>query len=173
MPWVHLTWNCLYARRGPPHAKKEVGSFWCRDIVSLSDNYMIVATCSINSGQTVMFWRDLWDLGVLQWRFLQLYSLQRRRIYRPTLFCLQKCDLSFGCLWHRKRPSSLLSWGSWLMNFKERKIWMTHGFIFGVPKLFLHKKHISIWVALYQRHQFSSGYGNLGLRVSTDSSSGS
>lgn len=69
LPWVHLTWACFYSRRGPPHRKKGIGSFWWRDIISLSRNYMMIASCSIGNGLTVSFWKDLWDLGVLQWRF--------------------------------------------------------------------------------------------------------
>lgn len=38
---------------------------------------MKIATCSVNNGLTVMFWKDLWDLGVLQWRFPQLFSFAR------------------------------------------------------------------------------------------------
>lgn len=42
--------------------------------MSLSDNYRMMASCRVKDGLTVMFWKDLWDLGVLQWQFPQLFS---------------------------------------------------------------------------------------------------
>jgi hypothetical protein len=39
VPWVQLTWSVFYSRPIPPHHRKGVGSFWWRDIMSLSDNF--------------------------------------------------------------------------------------------------------------------------------------
>jgi hypothetical protein len=46
--------------------EKGVGSFWWRDIMSLTDNYFMLASCEANMGDTMYFWRDTWNLGVLQ-----------------------------------------------------------------------------------------------------------
>jgi hypothetical protein len=51
-----------------------VGSFWWRDIINLSDHFFMMASCSAREGDTLYFWRDTWDLGVLQWKFPQLFS---------------------------------------------------------------------------------------------------
>lgn len=79
LPWVQLTWQKLY-RNGtrPPHLRKNVGSFWWRDIISLSQHFFMLATCNIHNGDTVSFWKDLWDPGVLQWRFPQLFSFTKQ-----------------------------------------------------------------------------------------------
>jgi hypothetical protein len=34
--------------------------------MSLSDNYLMMAACSTNMGDTIYFWRDTWNPGVLQ-----------------------------------------------------------------------------------------------------------
>lgn len=69
LPWVQLTWNCLYRNGTPPHARRGVGSFWWRDIMSLTDSYFMIASCLAKKGTSISFWNDLWDLGVPKWRF--------------------------------------------------------------------------------------------------------
>lgn len=66
LPWVHLTWRCRYANRVPPHVRKSVDSFWWKDIMFLADNFFMIASCKVQQGNSVRFWCDLWDLGVLQ-----------------------------------------------------------------------------------------------------------
>jgi hypothetical protein len=65
IPWVSLTWNAFYSRPIPPHHKRRVGAFWWRDIMSLSDHFFMMASCSSHEGVTSYFWRDSWNLGVL------------------------------------------------------------------------------------------------------------
>jgi hypothetical protein len=43
IPWVNLIWNTYYANRGIPHATKDKGSFWWRDIIQLCDEYIAIA----------------------------------------------------------------------------------------------------------------------------------
>jgi hypothetical protein len=74
IPWVQLTWKAFYNWPIPPHHRKKVGSFWWRDIINLYDYFFMLASCSANEGDTLYFWRDTWDLGVLQWKFPQLSS---------------------------------------------------------------------------------------------------
>jgi hypothetical protein len=74
LPWVQLTWQAFYSRPTPPHHRKDVGSFWWRDVMSISDNFFMMAKCVANEGSTIYFWRDAWNAGVLQWKFPQLYS---------------------------------------------------------------------------------------------------
>jgi hypothetical protein len=74
VPWVQLTWSAFYSRPIPPHQRKGVGSFWWRDIMSLSNNFFMLSSCSAHEGNTIYFWRDSWNHSVLQWKFPQLYS---------------------------------------------------------------------------------------------------
>jgi hypothetical protein len=69
LPWVHLTWQCFYRRLKVPHVCNPVGSFWWRDVMSLSDNYLMIASCKAHSVLTCTFWEDSWDFGVLHHKF--------------------------------------------------------------------------------------------------------
>lgn len=69
LPWVQLTWKCLYRNGAPPHVRRNVGSFWWRDVMSLSQYFFKLATCVASQGDIVAFWNDLWDLGGLKWHF--------------------------------------------------------------------------------------------------------
>jgi hypothetical protein len=42
--------------------------------MSIYDHYFMLASCSAQVGYTIYFWRDTWNLGVLQWKFPQLFS---------------------------------------------------------------------------------------------------
>jgi hypothetical protein len=66
LPWVHLTWNHFYRNSKPPHERKNVGSFWWRDIMSLAPKFIQMSKCTVKSGTSVSFWHDPWDLGVLK-----------------------------------------------------------------------------------------------------------
>jgi hypothetical protein len=55
IPWVKLIWNTHYSEGEIPHATKDKGSFWWRDILKLSDEFRGIAKCKIGNGTTVMF----------------------------------------------------------------------------------------------------------------------
>jgi hypothetical protein len=44
------------------------------EIMSLSDIFLMMASCSVNKGDTIYFWQDTWNSGVLKWSFPQLFS---------------------------------------------------------------------------------------------------
>lgn len=77
LPWVSLTWQSLYSNGTPPHERKGVGSFWWRDIMSLSKKYFMIASCQVQKGDSISFWNDLWDIGVPKWKYQQLCSFSR------------------------------------------------------------------------------------------------
>ena len=62
--WVTLIWNTYYQNK-VPHASREVGSFWWKDILRLNILYRGIAKCSLGNGSTVLFWEDLWCPVVL------------------------------------------------------------------------------------------------------------
>ena len=39
VPWVSLTWRCMYSRSTVAHVRSGVGSFWWRDVMTLSDSF--------------------------------------------------------------------------------------------------------------------------------------
>lgn len=58
LPWVNLTWRWMYQRSTVPHARSMVGSFWWKDVMTLSDNFRALASCKVCIGDTVLFWDD-------------------------------------------------------------------------------------------------------------------
>ena len=95
LPWVSLTWRCMYRRSTVPHVRSMVGSFWWRDIMSLSDSFRSLAVCAVNMGDTVLFWKDKWNLGVLQLQFPQLFSFVRKENISVGRFLTQTAEHNF------------------------------------------------------------------------------
>jgi putative hemolysin len=64
-----------------PHAAKLCGSYWCRDVAKLMDNYRSVAKPEVKSGETVLFWSDEWEVDYsrvpLQQIFPRLFSFAK------------------------------------------------------------------------------------------------
>jgi hypothetical protein len=79
VPWVKLVWNAYYANGEVPHAAKNKGSFWWRDILKLVDLYRGIATCKVGDGSTVMFWMDVWNDHLLQNKFPRLFSFAKNK----------------------------------------------------------------------------------------------
>ena len=59
LPWVRMVWTRYYTNR-VPHAAREVGSFWWKDILRLNLLFRGIAKCTIGNGQSVCFWGDIW-----------------------------------------------------------------------------------------------------------------
>jgi hypothetical protein len=76
-PWVHLIWNKYYSAK-VPHATREMGSFWWKDVLRLHTLYRIVTTCSIGNGSTVCFWNDMWADSVLSVKYPRLMSFVKK-----------------------------------------------------------------------------------------------
>ena len=54
IPWVTLIWNAYYQNR-VPHASREIGSFWWKDIFRLNTFYRGIARCSLGNGSSILF----------------------------------------------------------------------------------------------------------------------
>jgi hypothetical protein len=89
LPWVSLTWSCLYRNGSPPHGRSGVGSFWWRDIMSLFTNYFMIASCLVQKGDTKAFWKDSWDLSVLKMEIpTTFFLLQKENSFSTTISTL-------------------------------------------------------------------------------------
>jgi hypothetical protein len=74
IPWVKLVWS-LYSNTVPAHAQSKHGSFWWQDIFSLIDIYRGITSSQIGHGDTVLFWKDHWNIDQLLCdRFPRLFS---------------------------------------------------------------------------------------------------
>jgi hypothetical protein len=76
VPWVNLIWSKYYSDK-VPHATREVGSFWWKDVQRLSTIFRNIARCNIGDGTTVTLWHDRWSGDVLALRFSRLFSFAR------------------------------------------------------------------------------------------------
>jgi hypothetical protein len=69
-----------------PHASKDRGSFWWRDLLKLCDTYRGIAKCSIGDGSTVLFWSDIWNDLLLQDKFPRLFSFAKDKLISVATF---------------------------------------------------------------------------------------
>ncbi|CAO2167262.1 unnamed protein product [Urochloa humidicola] len=86
IPWVNLIWNSHYANGKIPHAIRDRGSFWWRDMLKLCDLFRGVASCIVGDGTTVLFWSDVWNNHLLQEKFPRLYSFARNKTISVAQF---------------------------------------------------------------------------------------
>jgi hypothetical protein len=59
VPWVMVIWDKYYSE-GAPQARRPCGSFWWRDVSCLFDIYRGIKKCTVNLGDTVLFWKACW-----------------------------------------------------------------------------------------------------------------
>jgi hypothetical protein len=79
IPWVNLIWSSHYPNGEVPHATKEKGSFWWKDVLKLVDHFRGITTCKIGDGKTVLFWSDVWNDLLLQQRFSRLFYFAKNK----------------------------------------------------------------------------------------------
>jgi hypothetical protein len=93
-PWVQLVRDAYYFE-AVPHATVLVGSFWWRDVFSLVDQYRVVTTCKIGSGESILFWDDKWKGETMAVRFPRLFSFTKDKLQSVKDFCDME-DLTDG-----------------------------------------------------------------------------
>jgi hypothetical protein len=64
LPWVHLIWTQYYPNGKVP-SQTPKGSFWWRWILRLLTQYNGLAHGVAGSGDTIFFWKDLWNGRIL------------------------------------------------------------------------------------------------------------
>lgn len=59
IPWVQQLWFKYY-EGSIPHAQREMGSFWWKDIFRLKELYGSITSCILGDGSSILFWKDNW-----------------------------------------------------------------------------------------------------------------
>jgi len=77
IPWVQQVWFKYYPNGKVPHATREIGSFWWKDLLRLLVLFRGIARCHIGDGSTVLFWDDLWSSEVFSLKYPLLYRSAR------------------------------------------------------------------------------------------------
>lgn len=76
IPWLELIkWK--YYQDRVPHASRELGSFWWKDILRLSSLFRGISQCSVGNGKTALFWDDSWAGSVLSRSYPRLMSFAK------------------------------------------------------------------------------------------------
>uniref|UniRef100_A0A0A9GK57 Uncharacterized protein n=1 Tax=Arundo donax TaxID=35708 RepID=A0A0A9GK57_ARUDO len=136
LPWVSLTWDYFYRRLTPPHVRTPVGSFWWRDIMSLSEDFLKFASCQPNCGKTVLFWSDLWSTDVLQWKYPKLFSFARHKKCSLFKFIQKQVNANFQlplstvAVGQLQDLMAFVNPGQWDENVKD--VWI---YIWGTQKI--------------------------------------
>jgi hypothetical protein len=79
IPWINLIWNTYYSKGEVPHASKDKGLFWWKDLLKLCDTYRGIAKCSLGDGSTFLFWYDIWNDHLLQDKLPRLFSFAKNK----------------------------------------------------------------------------------------------
>jgi hypothetical protein len=86
-PWVQLVKDSYYFD-SVPHAISLTGSFWRKDVFSLSDQYRAITGCEIGNAIPVLFWSDLWKDETLDIKFSRLFSFTKDKLQSGKDFFL-------------------------------------------------------------------------------------
>jgi hypothetical protein len=73
LPWVKLIWTKYYSNGKVPGDLKK-GSFWWRGVLKLLNTYKGITQAHLGSGDTILFWSDLWNGRILKQAYQQLFS---------------------------------------------------------------------------------------------------
>jgi hypothetical protein len=80
------------------HASELCGSFWRKVIMILSHIYRGIERCNVGKGDTVLFWKDLWEDQVMTDQCPHLHSFSINDDISVSDFC-DVADLSISlCL---------------------------------------------------------------------------
>jgi hypothetical protein len=73
LPWVKLVWSKYYSNgKVPGHTIK--GSFWQRSLLRKLNVYKGIAQAVAGTGESILFWKDIWNGYLLQNQFPHLFS---------------------------------------------------------------------------------------------------
>jgi hypothetical protein len=87
---VHLIWT-QYFSNGKVPSQTLKGSFWWREILRLLTHYKGFAHGVPRTGDTTLFWKDLWNGRILEHTFLKLFSFAVNK--DVTLYTAKTLDL--------------------------------------------------------------------------------
>jgi hypothetical protein len=73
---VNLIWSQYYSSGRVPGTSKR-GSFWWRSILTLLISYKRIANTHFGTGETILFWQDLWNDHVMKVSFPHLHSFAK------------------------------------------------------------------------------------------------
>jgi hypothetical protein len=88
LPWVNLIWSQYYSNGRVPGTIKR-GSFWWISILRLLTNFKGIAKAHFDTGETILFWQDLWNDHVMKASFPHLHPFAKKVI---SLLSVLSCN---------------------------------------------------------------------------------
>jgi hypothetical protein len=76
--WLQLMRNTHYPNGQIPHATRDRGSVWWKDIMKLSDLFRSIATPSAGDGGNFLTWQDVWNGLYLKQEYPRLFSFCKK-----------------------------------------------------------------------------------------------
>jgi hypothetical protein len=73
LPWVKLIWIKYYPNGKVPGVALK-GSHWWRNSLKLLNTFKGIAQVQLGTGDTILFWSDMWNGRIMKISFAQLYS---------------------------------------------------------------------------------------------------
>jgi hypothetical protein len=73
LPWIKLLWSKYYTN-GKVLGQSMKGSFWWCGILKLLTTFKGIAQATARTGDTILFWKDMWNGQVLQISYPKLHS---------------------------------------------------------------------------------------------------
>lgn len=160
IPWVQLIWFRYYTSK-VPHASREVGSFWWKDVLRLNVLYRTIAHCTVGDGSTVCFREDDWSRPILRHAYPRLasYSISEG-ISVLDVMQTEDLDSLFICRCHNKLYMNLSNYRNTCREYHMMKIPMTSGCQYGVMVMpILRSDSIPMFLKILMLTQFSKKYG--------------
>jgi hypothetical protein len=82
VPWVHLLKQAHYSNGLAPHACSPKGSFWWKDCMKHIDLFREHTICSAHKGDSILFWKDLWQDSIREDDYPHLFSFAKDPLFQ-------------------------------------------------------------------------------------------
>lgn len=93
----------------PPHARHSVGPFWWRDVISLSDNYFMIASCKVQRGTQFNFGKIFGIWVSCTGDFHNFTHMPKMSRFQPKPFCPTHPSEISGCPCQHRPPHNGLN----------------------------------------------------------------
>jgi hypothetical protein len=73
LSWVKIIWDRYYKNDKLPR-KTNRGSFWWKRVTKLRNIFKGIANAQLGSGDTILFWEDMWNGHIMKISYPELHS---------------------------------------------------------------------------------------------------
>jgi hypothetical protein len=106
------------------HASELCGSFWRKVIMILSHIYRGIERCNVGKGDTVLFWKDLWEDQVMTDQCPHLHSFSIKMIFQSQIFVMLLTSPSPSVWRSKSRMAIRTGFNRWSSRSKWYCRWM-------------------------------------------------